>query len=500
VARAIDYGDIQGLVRFGYGGLKEACFFLVDVRNAAAARQWLASAPVTSAVAMDPPPERAVQIAFTWDGLRALGLPASFGEGFSPEFVSGMAGEESRSRRLGDVGTSTPGQWRWGGHGKVPHAVVLLYAKPEGLEDWKETTRSGAWAAAFQEILCLPTSDLDGIEPFGFRDGISQPALDWDGARKPAGDELEYGNLLALGEFLLGYPNEYGKYTLRPLLAEADDPRRLLPPARDDPGRRDLGGNGTYLVLRELEQDVSGFWRFLDAQASGDAQARRRLAESMVGRTMAGEPLVAAEDRRIAGVGASPEDERLNRFTYDADGEGLRCPAGAHIRRANPRNADFPAGSNGFLARLLRIAGFGGRGLRDDLVASSRFHRILRRGREYGPGLSPEDALRLEPSDGEPRGLHFLCLNANIARQFEFVQNAWMMGTKFAGLSDEGDPLMGSRHPIPGCLATDTFSVPREDQVSRRLTSIPRFVTVRGGAYFFLPSLSALRYLASLGA
>ena len=349
------------------------------------------------------------------------------------------------------------------------------------------------------EIECLPTSDLDGVEPFGFQDGISQPALDWSREREAPGEEIEYGNLLALGEFLLGYPNEYGKYTARPLLAEADDPRRMLPTAEDDPSRRDLGRNGTYLVLRELEQDVSGFWRFLDARAGGDAAARRRLAEAMVGRTMEGEPLVPASPRRIAGVGSGREDDRLNRFTYDADGEGLRCPVGAHIRRANPRNADLPAGATGFFSRLLRIAGFGGKGFRGDLIASARFHRVLRRGREYGPPLSPEEALLPGRSDYGARGLHFLCLNANIARQFEFVQNAWMMGTKFSGLSDEGDPLVGSREGIAGCLATDTFSIPGKGEVTRRITGLPRFVNVRGGAYFFLPSLSALRYLSSLG-
>jgi deferrochelatase/peroxidase EfeB len=493
----VDFGDVQGLVRFGYGRLKEACFYLLMVENPVVARTWLASAPVTSAVAVEPPPERAMQVAFTWEGLLALGLPNSAGDGFLAEFISGMAGEESRSRRLGDVGSSAPSGWRWGGPGKVPHLLVMLYANPGRLEGWKETIKGTGWAVAFREVACLPTSDLDGVEPFGFADGISQPTLDWNQERKAPGDQLEYSNLVALGEFLLGYPNEYGKYTVRPLVSEAEDPRRLLPLAEDDAARRDLGRNGTYLVFRHLAQDVPGFWQFLDAQASGSQEARRRLGEAMVGRTMAGQPLMPVADRRIAGV--DPEDERLNRFTYDGDSAGIRCPVGAHVRRANPRNADFPAGTTGLWSRLLRIAGFGRKGFRDDLVASVRFHRILRRGREYGPGLSPDDALRLGRPHDEERGLHFICVNANIARQFEFVQNAWMMGTKFAGLCDESDPLLGSRTPVPGCLSTDTFSIPQERGVARRVRGIPRFVTVRGGAYLFLPSLRALRYLASLG-
>ena len=177
----------------------------------------------------------------------------------------------------------------------------------------------------------------------------------------------------------------------------------------------------------------------------------------------------------------------------------MRCPFGAHIRRANPRNADLPGGAGGLLLCLIRIFGFRRQGICTDLVASTCFYCILRRGREYGPGLSLEDALRPDRADGAERGLHFICLNANISRQFEFVQNAWIMGTKFNGLTGESDPLLGNREPIPGCPLTNGFSIPRENTLPRRITGIPQFVTVRGGAYFFLPSLRALRYLASLG-
>ena len=110
----VDYGDVQGLVRFGYGRLTEACFFLLAIRDPAAARSWLATAPVTDAVERKPPPATALQVAFSAEGLRALGVSAAIMEGFAPEFLSGMAGEESRSRRLGDVGTNAPTRWRWG--------------------------------------------------------------------------------------------------------------------------------------------------------------------------------------------------------------------------------------------------------------------------------------------------------------------------------------------------------------------------------------------------
>jgi deferrochelatase/peroxidase EfeB len=94
-------------------------------------------------------------------------------------------------------------------------------------------------------------------------------------------------------------------------------------------------------------------------------------------------------------------------------------------------------------------------------------------------------------------GIYFICLVANIKRQFEFVQSAWLIGSKFAGLTGERDPLLGHRAPDPGDLPTDGFSIPQTDGPDRRLNNLPQFVTVQGGAYFFLPGIRALRYLAT---
>jgi len=294
---------------------------------------------------------------------------------------------------------------------------------------------------------------------------------------------------------LLGYRNEYGKFTDRPLLAPGDDPNGTLPLAEDAPAMRDLGRNGTFLVFRQLCQDVRGFWRFLDEQAHGDEAERSRLADLFVGRTRDGLPLVET----AATPAPRSEEQRLNDFTYESDPEGNRCPFGAHIRRANPRNADLPPGSEGLLARLLSYLGLRRRGLRDDLVASTRFHRLLRRGREYGPGIAPEKAVQAAPPGEEETGLHFICLNANIARQFEFVQSAWMMGTKFNGLTEESDPLMGNREHITGCPFTNTFAIPKPGGLRQRVNGLPQFVTVRGGGYFFLPGIRALRFFATVG-
>ncbi len=490
----LDPSDVQGLVRFGFGALKEASFLLLNIRNAEAARLWIETAPITTAQEMSPPPKTALQVAFTAQGLRALGVEEDLLAGFSPEFLSGMSGDESRSRRLGDVGANSPNCWSWGGPGKVPDIVVMIYAQPGLLKTWTSTIQNAAWNGAFEVLDCLSTSDLDGIEPFGFVDGISQPAVDWKRQRTAASDELTFGNLVSLGEFLLGYPNEYGKYTHRPLLPVDAESSAVLPFAEDDPGKRDFGRNGTFLIFRQLKQDVQSFWRFVDNQAGQAASTGKQLAEAMVGRRMDGTPLIPLSQNAIAGIDSKSAAQ--NQFTYDADRDGVRCPFGAHIRRTNPRNADLPA-SNGLLGRLLHMLGFGNARYRDDVIASTRFHRLLRRGREYGPQLSPEQAVSGSPDSSE-RGLHFICFAANILRQFEFVQNSWVMNTKFDAMSEESDPLLGSREAIDGCPFTDSFSLPQESTVRTRIKNVPQFVTVRGGAYFFLPSLSALRYLAAM--
>ena len=494
----VEFGDIQGLVRFGHGHLTEARYLMLEIADARAARAWLAAAPVTSAEVRTPRPECALQVAFTADGLRALDLSAEMLGGFSPEFLSGLAGEPSRSRRLGDVGASAPVRWSWGAEGDAIHLLVMLFACGGGLEDFARDIQNDTWRTAFRVRAVLGTSDQDGVEPFGFRDGVSQPVIDWERAREVDGaDQLPYGNVAALGEFVLGYPNEYGKYTDRPLLASASDPDGLLPAAEDQTGLRDLGRNGSYLVFRQLHQDVRLFWRYLDGLAQSDPAERERWAEAIVGRRRDGTPLVAAVPQPIAGVGPDGEDDRLNRFTYDSDPGGKGCPFGAHIRRANPRNGDLPAGTSGLWSWLLATLGFGNDDLRTDLVAATRYHRLLRRGREYGPGLTPEQAIAPEAGTEEPTGLHFICLNANIARQFEFVQNAWINGTKFDGLTEESDPLLGTRGAIAGCRFASGFTRPDPTGLPRRAVDLPQFVTVVGGGYFFLPGLRALRYLAA---
>jgi Dyp-type peroxidase family len=505
---SVDYADVQGLVRFGYGKMTEACYFLLNIKNARAARAWFGNAPITRAVEMKPLPRTALQIAFTREGLERLQVPDSVIAGFSAEFICGMTGEENRSRRLGDTEANSPKKWQWGGSGKVPHAVVMLFAEAGQFEGWKQSIRGELWQAAFEEMECLPTSDMGGREPFGFIDGISQPDVDWDQTRKVSinCDQLRYGNLVCLGEFLLGYSNEYGRYTDRPLLNPQEPGSEQLLEAGDQAGKKDLGLNGTYLVIRQLQQDVRGFWQFLDKVTGSNREGRYRLAEAFVGRAFSdGASLVTLSKSSIPGVGSKGNDAKRqldidrNQFTYESDSAGTRCPFGAHIRRGNPRNADIPGDPKGLISHLFHLLGFGNKGARADLIASSRFHRLLRRGREYGKKLTPEEAVQPAlPGDPE-RGLHFVAVNANIERQFEFVQNAWMMRTKFDGLTEESDPLLGNREAVLGCPFTNTFSLPQENGVRRRVMDMPQFITVRGGAYFFLPSMRALKYLSTIG-
>jgi deferrochelatase/peroxidase EfeB len=492
-----EFDDLQGLIRFGYGKLTDTCFLLLKVVDNKAAKEWLKVAPISDAVKLDSPPVTALQIAFTSQGLRTLGLNEAAIESFSDEFITGISGEESRSRRLGDIDTNSPENWAWGGKvEQIPHLLLLLYALPGGIEDWQKQAMGKNFTKAFKLIATLPTHDIGLIEPFGFADGISQPSIDWE--RKQSSDshsKAGFSNYMALGEVLLGYPNEYRQYNVRPLIdVERDNLAEVLPNAEDNPNLKDFGRNGCYLVLRQLSQDVSGFWKFIDKAAGSIPEKREQLAAAMVGRTLDGKPLVTETAENIPGILA---EDHLNHFNYDKDAGGNQCPIGAHIRRTNPRKGDMPPGDNNLFSWFMKLLGFGLTRPDQDLVASSRFHRLLRRGRTYGPRLTPEDAIKPDAPDSE-RGLQFICLVANIMRQFEFVQNAWIVSSKFNGVQQERDPLLSHRKPLMSGERTDQFNRPDPAGPEMKTCPLPQFIHVRGGGYFFMPGLRALKYIASL--
>ncbi len=234
--------DIQGIVRSGYGTLSEALFVLLRISDAVAAKRWLAAAPVTSA-AFEGKLTGALQVALTPRGLRALGLSDEAVALFSPEFTSGMAGDAGRSRRLGDEDVNDPRHWAWGGAADETGLLLMLYAEPGGLAAWRDMVETEHYRQGFEVLRELPTSDLGGHEPFGFADGISQPKLNWDAPIRRLGDDVaEYTNRMELGEVLLGYGNEYGLVTDRPLLEATADPTAILAAAD---GRADIACNGS---------------------------------------------------------------------------------------------------------------------------------------------------------------------------------------------------------------------------------------------------------------
>ncbi|MET0586946.1 MAG: hypothetical protein ABWZ75_00355 [Novosphingobium sp.] len=464
MAAITEAADIQAIVERGFGSLAGSSYLLLRVEKPALAKAWLRGLPITSlANALATRLDRVCQIAFTAPGLAALGFDAEAEPGFAPEFLDGMASDERRSHRLGDDGTNAPEHWRWGVGEREPHVLIILLAGAEDIAAFETEYLAALPGAGCKLVAASRGNTSVRREPFGFTDGLSQPDLDWHGTLKTGGaKDRVYRPTLAMGETLLGYSNEYGFVT-------------------DYPKARELGRNGSYLVYRQLAQDVQGFWQWLhDSAGEGEAI---RLAEVMVGRGIDGDPL----------PGVAKSGEGLNDFTFAGDADGIRCPIGSHIRRANPRSGDDPQGHRGFFRDIISSLGLKGTAIHD-AVASTRFHRIVRRGRAYGPTVTPEQAMRGEGA-GDESGLHFICLNANISRQFEFVQGSWLASPYFAGLSGEQDPMLGNRLPVSGGGTSDAFAYVDGSGCPRLLSGLPQFVTVKGGAYFFLPGLRGLEMI-----
>ncbi len=450
----LDLPDIQGLVARGYGQLPHSRFLMLSVTDRAGAREALSRLLPQVTTADERPDATALNVAVTAHGLAALGVPDRVADGFPREFLAGMS-DPHTSRLLGDLDGSAPEHWAWGGPATPPvDAALLTYAADAAALDrqcdaLEQDVRSSGWRVAAR----LDTLPLQPDEPFGFHDGISQPLL--EGLPRAAGRDAT----VRAGEFVLGYPNEYGKLTDRPLVDAGDDPAGVLAHNGGRDNRNDLGHNGSYLVARTLRQDVDGFWRWAREATRGsdgtsDEARAVALAAKVVGRWPSGASLVKTPE------GDDPALADDNDFGYHhSDPHGFACPIGSHVRRANPRDALDPDPGS------------------PESIAVSNRHRLLRRGRVY------------RNDDGET-GLHFLCIGANLSRQFEFVQHTWLANPNFAGLYDDADPLVG-----PRAARGATFTAPGQP-VRQRYRDLPRFVTVRGGAYLFLPGLRALSWIA----
>lgn len=462
--------EIQGIILHGYGHMPEARFVLLNVPAAGpspALFDWLRRLQLTSARdgsrAEDARQTRGhlVNIAFTHEGLQALRVDDTLCCRFATPFVQGSH-DEYRARVNGDVGESAPEKWRWGGPQRPVHVLLLVYAKdPESASDfvgrYLHETRDFLEHVATLEGTTLPGRK----EHFGFRDGIAQPTVQGSGRA-----ELP-DNTIAAGEILLGHRDGYGNVSQSPMSAAGFA----------------FGYNGSYLVFRQLEQDVPAFWRYNAAQ-QGDPVA---IASKMVGRWPSGAPLVRHPER-------DPQTARFedqNDFFFlsndqDNDRYGARCPFGAHVRRANPR--DWQLGQT-----------------REESLRLSNLHRIVRRGRPYGKPLTDSmtpESLLAEPADSarakQERGLQFLCFNTNIERQFEFVQQQWANNPSFAGLNGGPDPVLGVSRTAEQ-LRMDPASFVAQSDVKTgivpRCTGLQSFVRVVGSAYFFMPSLPAVRLL-----
>ena len=278
----------------------------------------------------------------------------------------------------------------------------------------------------------------EGRNPFGFKDGLHNPHVEGSGPAPHAAAEPS----IKAGEFILGYPDESGDLAQVPIPLE-------------------LRHNGTFVAFRKFHMDVAAFRRYLRAQASSPEE-EELLAAKMVGRWRSGAPLVLAPDRDNPELGSDRNSN--NAFSYADDMKGLKCPFSAHIRRVNPRDA-----------------------LKDEVVAVN-LHHFLRRGTNYGPPL-PEGVLE---DDGAERGGVFLLIGTHLRRQFEFIQSQWATDGNFISHGTEQDPLIGNND------GDGDFTIPQRP-ARRRLHGLPRFVTVRGGEYCFIPGLRALRWLAALG-
>ena len=441
--------DVQGNVICGYG-TSFARFVFARVADPSLARGFLAEMldRVTFNESWEAnPPDYTLNMALTHAGLLALGVPAGSFDGLDA-FTQGMA---ARAATLGDVGECGPEHWEPG----LGDSHVLLV-----LTAWERPALESA-AAAVEGRLgsdsgLLPrfsqeAAVLEGArEHFGFGDGFSQPAIAGanTGPRRGEGTLTKWRRWreLALGEFILGHVDEGGQRPLAPAGA--------------------LGQDATFMVVRKLEQDVAGFRTYVREEARRFGRDERWLAAKIVGRWQNGSPLASHPDR--PGPPASENRTTVNQFRYGEDPHGVACPLGAHVRRSNPRDA----------------LGWEGR--------PTQRHRMLRRGMSYGPVLA---AAAIEP-DGRERGLMFVCFQASIERQFEFVQQQWLGDGNVFGLGDDRDPLAAG--VAPGANG-DGGRMVIQGSPPLFLSGLPRFVTTRGGDYFLLPGRAGLRALASLG-
>lgn len=437
---ALEFDDIQHIMLTGTPHLTGRYEFL-SFATPEAGRAWLAEMVPLVQSATDVREtvnvfNRWVNLAFTWSGLRALGLDEASLASFPDEFREGMA---SRADILGDTGAAAPEHWVGGLAGDDLHAIVILFARDEqervrcvGEHDALLTRCPGVRSLSHLDLAATAPFEYDH-DHFGYRDPVSQPQIEGSGEALIPGA----GGYLAPGEFILGYPDEEGLVS-------------------NHPAPEALSRNGSYLAYRRLEEHVGVFRDYLK-QNGESAEGEELLAAKFMGRWRSGAPLVLAPEHDDPELGA--DQMRNNDFDYgEMDPHGYACPLGSHARRLNPR----------------------------DTEPNPNRRRLIRRSGTYGPAL-PEGVA----DDGVERGVGMFLICASLVRQFEFAQNVWINDTAFQELGNEHDPICGTQD------GTLDFTIPKRP-IRRVHKGLPAFTTLRGGAYFFLPGLNALRYLSTL--
>jgi Dyp-type peroxidase family len=465
---ALNLDDIQGFI------LRQYLFpilrhFLLKVSDPAAARGVLGrlvsgdenDAPQISTAAEAPlGTAYHLQLGITYAGLVALQVKEKVPNLAFKSFTAFVEGAAARAARVGDVGRHAPENWVGDFGTGNDHLMLTLYAStPEIRDDYTtRLTKLFTDNKAFEELWhgdgAALTEMVNG-QPvpvpkvhFGYTDGISQVSI--KGGPEPALPDHQQ-------------PCEPWLFVL------SDDAENYYLP--DPP---ELSRNGSFGIFKLIQQDVIEFENFLQSQK--DKIDPELLAAKLMGRWRSGTPLVLSPDTDSPSEGI--KFDQMNDFGYvNADGsgdpKGLRCPIGAHIRRVNPR--DQP------------VAGQGKPG------GSNNSHRLVRRGIPYGPTYVPG-----QPDDGIERGLLGYFIGSNIENQYEFVLKQWVNDAEFVGAIRMNpkckDAIIGNNDP-----AESIFEIRQRDRPEPiKITGIPDFLTTKAAAYCFLPSITALKFIASL--
>ena len=461
----LDYADVQGTILQGYR-VDHARHFVLSVVDGAGARSFLRSLvdpasglpQITTAARWTVKPRSFMNVGITATGLAALGQPL---DGFPAAFRRG-ATDPATARLVGDIGDSAPSRWLDGfADGMRAHLILSLWVHRdiELLEQVSAVLRQ-AFGESLQELAAQDATALpDNKVHFGYSDNISQPTV--QGAPPPKRPLPDRQPVAPTGEFLLGYPNQNrgAVYSVTPT---------------------PLSTNSSFAAFRLLEQDVAGFEAWLASAAEQAGIDPELLAAKICGRWRTGVPLVLSPDTATPDPPLAPE--RINDYDYVSgdpaldDTFGYRCPIGAHMRRTNPRGAQ--------------------------VIAGGSLHRLIRRAMPYGPPYDPG-----QPDD-VPRGLVGWFISADIANAFELIMSQWVNDSAFVrsvrgpdganpvkNISGQ-DVLLGVNDPAASSFTLTIPPTATAPWSNRRLTGFGPFVTTRGGAYCYLPSMTALRFIS----